>query len=81
MTNDRSLRIYFGPDDNQSVPLSQARDADATVEMPLKVLFETMTDATVRGLAWADDFKDENVVVSKDLYQVISAYQNMRKSA
>ena len=81
MTNDRSLRLYYGPDDNRSVPLSQIRDADTTVEMPLHVLFETMTDATVRGLAWTEDFREEKVTVSTDLYEVISAYQNMRKSA
>ena len=81
MTNDRSLRVYYGPDDDRSVPLAQIKDSNGTVEVPLKVLFETMTDATVRGLAWTEDFNDEKVTVSTDFFEVISAYRNMRKSA
>jgi hypothetical protein len=82
MPKDRSLRVYFGPDDNSSVPLSnvEAKDSQA-VEVPLSTLFDTMTDATVQGLAWADDFRNEKVSISTDLYEVISAYRNMRRSA
>ena len=81
MAKDRSLRVYFGPDDQRSVPLSHVENAGAKVEIPLQQLFDTLTDATVQGLAWTEDFRDEQVTVSADLYEVIAAYKQLRRSA
>ena len=79
MTNDH-LRVYYGPDDDRGLPLSQVKTT-GSVELPLKTLFETMTDAKIQGLVWTEDFRDENVSISTDLYEVIFAYRQMKKSA
>lgn len=79
MTNDH-LRVYYGPDDDRGLPLSQVK-TNGSVEIPLKTLFETMTEATVQGLVWTEDFRDEKVSISTDLYEVIFAYRQMKKSA
>ena len=81
MAEDRSLRVYFGPDDQRSVPLSHVEDVGAKVEIPLRQLFDTLTDATVQGLAWTEDFRDEQVSISSDLYEVIAAYGQLKRSA
>lgn len=82
MPQDRNLRVYFGPDDHSNVSHSPLEDGGSQpVQIPLSTLFDTMTDATVQGLAWADDFRDEKVTISTDLYEVLSAYRNMRRAA
>lgn len=79
MANDH-LRVYYGPDDDRGLPLSQVK-AGGKVDISLSELFETMTDATIQGLVWTEDFREEKVSISTDLFEVISAYRRMKKSA
>lgn len=74
------LRVYYGPDDERGLPLSEVK-ASGKVDIRLKTLFDTMTDATIQGLAWTEDFQDETVSIPTDLYEVMTAYRQMKKSA
>ena len=73
------LRIYYGPDDSRSVALDQLKHAKQTVEVPLAELLSTLVDAARKKRTWIDDFRDEEVSVSTDLYEVILAYQHYRR--
>lgn len=46
---------------------------DRTVS--LRTLLAVFQEAERRGLAWAEDFGDESVEVSPDLYDVVTAFR------
>ena len=73
------LRIYYGPDDSRNVILDNSRPAKQTVEVPLSELLATLLDAARKQRSWIDDFRDEEVTISTDLYEIILAYQHYRK--
>lgn len=81
MARDRQLRVYYGPEDTRSVPLSRVRDDSTTVDISLQELLDILGDAVRTNRAWTDDFRDEQVKISTDLYEVISAYGQMKRSA
>ena len=73
------LRIYYGPDDSRSVALDRLQLTKQTVEVPLSELLSTLVDAVRKNRSWVDDFRDEEVSISTDLYEVILAYQHYRR--
>lgn len=81
MARDSRLRVYYGPDDDRSVPLAKVKKDDATVQISLHEMMETLLDAMQNERAWPDDFREENIAISTDLYEVISAYRRLRRSA
>lgn len=40
-----------------------------------------LADANAEDRAWLNDFADEEVIISQDLYEVIQAYRHFRRSA
>jgi len=68
------LRLYTGED-----------DATATAEPPVTVtlgeISGILADAVRGNRAWLNDFDDDEVQISSDLYEVLSAYLNLRPSA
>ena len=81
MAEERQLRVFYGPDDERGVPLKQVRNNSGFVEIQLNDLLATLADANASNRKWLDDFRDEPVTVSVDLYEVISAYRALKKSA
>ena len=81
MADERQLRVFYGADDEGGVPFKQAGTAGGFVEIPLSDLLATLADANASNRKWLDDFRDERVTVSVDLYEVISAYRSLKKSA
>ena len=81
MTDKNKLRIYFGPQDSRSFLVSEVDGSAGSVEVPLQDLLEALGDAVRKKCAWVEDFRDEKVMVSTDLYEVIAAYQQLRHSA
>ena len=81
MAHRSQLRVYYGPDDSRSVPLSQTEGSADKVDVPLAEILETLGDALINRRAWIDDFRHDQVTISTDLYEVIAAYKHLRRSA
>ena len=81
MARDRHLRVYYGPDDTRGVPLADANTDCSTVEISLHELLDTVGEAVATNRAWADDFRNEKIKISTDLYEIISAYRQMKRAA
>lgn len=80
MARDRQLRVYYGPDDAKSVPLKQVSGSE-TVEISLNELLITLGDAVEHDRSWPDDFGNEKIMISTDLYETMAAYRHLRRSA
>lgn len=55
------------------------------MEQPVSVrladISRALLDAARRNRAWLDDFADEEIQVSPDLYEILAAYVRMRPGA
>ncbi|MBI5757191.1 MAG: hypothetical protein HZA46_01585 [Planctomycetales bacterium] len=69
------LRLYTG--EVQNVATLPAE------EMTVKLgdICQILADAVRTKRAWVSDFADEEIQISPDLYEVLSAYWRMRPSA
>lgn len=65
--------------DEHAKPHSHA--VEATVTIQVKDLIPALREAVSNRLAWIHDFQDDPIVVSKDMYDVLIAYQNIRRAA
>lgn len=68
------LRLYTGDDSSPSV-------ADPPVSMRLGEITRILSDAIHWDRTWLQDFEDDQVQVSADLYEVLTYYSHMRPSA
>ena len=75
------LRVYYGPEDSRSVALTRVSDSGSTVDVPLHVLLDTLGEAARKKRAWVEDFQDEKITISADLYEVIAAYRQIKRPA
>jgi len=73
------LRIYYGPDENITPVRAQEVAPRRTVEVPLSEVFPVLADALQSRRTWLQDFEDDLVTISSDLYEVILAYQHYRR--
>ncbi|ADB14747.1 hypothetical protein Psta_0050 [Pirellula staleyi DSM 6068] len=46
-----------------------------TVTLSLGEMLPTIIDALCRGRGWVEDFRDDKITISRDLYEVLLAYQ------
>lgn len=81
---NRHLRVYYGPEteaDNLPVRSRSGLDNDFArrVTVPLKDILSTLTEAVQRRRGWVQDFEDDEVTISTDLYEVILAYQHYHR--
>lgn len=67
------LRVYYGPEEEQAPAHA------STVSVQLGEVLPLLADAMRQGRAWVDDFCDDEVVISSDLYEVLLAYQHFRR--
>lgn len=74
MTMRPKLRIFRGDDPVPTMPAPQ-------VTIQLSQLISVLRDSVQFDRAWLDDFADDEVKVSADLYEIITAYSDMRPSA
>ena len=72
------LRIYYGPEQQ---PVAEEVDVPHrhTVEVPLGEIFPILADAIRARRNWLQDFEDDMITISSDLYEVILAYQHFRR--
>ncbi|MBI3864598.1 MAG: hypothetical protein HY290_22175 [Planctomycetia bacterium] len=69
------LKLYTGEDDSSTAV------AEPEVSMTLGEISEILADAVRTKRAWLHDFEDDRLQVSADLYEVLSAYWNLRRGA
>ena len=68
------LRIFRGDDAVVTAP-----DPEVTVQ--LGDILRVLEDSVRWDRAWLQDFADDEVRISADLHEIISAYSDMRPSA
>ena len=75
------LRVYFGPQDDeaQSMVGASTRDHHDRVTVPLGEIFPLLAEAVQSERTWLQDFADDEISISTDLYEVILAYQHYRR--
>jgi hypothetical protein len=68
------LRLYHGPDNVSTL-------AEPQITVRLGEITRILRDAVRTDRTWLRDFEDDEVQISTDLYEVLSAYTHLRPSA
>ncbi len=84
-TNIHHLRIY--PPSSHSVEQQRVEEIDRIsgtaaprrVEVSLADIAPVIADAVSSGRGWLSDFADDTIQIDADLYEVLLAYQQMRR--
>ena len=72
------LRVYFGPNEVKNVSPSTL-PMRATVTLPLGEILESLVDAVHNRRTWVSDFEDDEVTISRDLHEILLAYDHFRR--
>jgi hypothetical protein len=72
------LRVYYGPETGRAT-LGKAKKSENTVRLPLGEVLPLLADAVRSERTWLNDFEDDEITISNDLYEVILAYQHCRR--
>ena len=76
------LRVYYGPEEDiQPTTLTEPREEEKTVTVPLGEVFPLLADGVDREQLWTHDFVDDEITISADLYDVLMAYQHFNRPA
>jgi hypothetical protein len=71
------LRVYYGPEEVLSTePESSPRQM---VSVPVSEILPLLMEACRTRRAWLEDFSDDEMTISSDLYEVLLAYQHFRR--
>lgn len=68
------LRLFTGEEETLKFPVRHVR-------VRLGDITEILTEASRRNRSWLSDFENDEIEVSPDLYEVLSAYMEMRTGA
>ncbi len=71
------LRVYYGPE-SEIATVAQPNEATGTVKVPLAEIFPLLTEALRSNRTWLQDFADDDITISSDLYELLVAYQHYR---
>ena len=73
------LRVYYGPEDTTCAAVQEAQVREDRVTVPLAEIFPMLADAIRSERTGLEDFADDEITISTDLYGVILAYQHFRR--
>ena len=73
-----NLRVYFGPEDDGNQSALSQKSSEQTISVPLGEILPALTDAVNTRRAWLQDFANNQVAISTDLYEVLLAYEELR---
>lgn len=74
------LRVYHGPETLQAHTVEHQEEN--TVRVPFGEIYPLLADAVNNRRTWLQDFKNDEIAIPSDLYEVLLAYQfNRRPSA
>jgi hypothetical protein len=76
------LRVYFSPEESQeSVLATGSQPVRQPVTVRLGEVLPLLAEAVQTGRLWVQDFADEPITLSPDLYEVLLAYQELKQTA
>lgn len=64
------LKIYCGPEEAETFATSED-----TVTVSVGEVLPLIADAVNKQRTWLDDFEHDDITITRDLYEVLSAYQ------
>jgi hypothetical protein len=74
------LRIYYGPQSDPNATVStEEGEARRAVTLSLGEILPLLAEAVQSQRTWLQDFDDDQVTISMDLYEVLLAYQFYRR--
>lgn len=74
------LRVYYGPqEETATLSIAQAHAQRESVAVPLMDVLPLLADAVRSERTWLQDFADDEVTISMDLYEVLLAYKHYRR--
>ncbi len=73
-SNPQNVRLASGT-------TGQAPIEESKVTVRLAELLPLLIEASQKNRAWIKDFKDDNVTISQDLYEVALAYRSLGRVA
>ena len=77
--NHPQLRIYDGGNRETEQVIEAATHSPQAVTVSLSDVFPLLADAVQNDRTWLQDFADDEVTISADLYDVIMAYQHFHR--
>jgi hypothetical protein len=72
------LRVYYGPDEVRTTE-GQESSPRQMVSVPVGDVLPLLLEASRNRRAWLEDFADDEMTISSDLYEVLLAYQHFRR--
>jgi hypothetical protein len=73
--------VYFSPEDSrESVSASTSERVRNPVTVPLGEVLPLLAEAVQTRRLWVQDFADEPITLSPDLYEVLMTYQELRQT-
>jgi hypothetical protein len=73
------LRVYYGPEEEAVSTLPATIPLREEITLPLGEVLPLLLDAVRARRTWVDDFSDDQITISSDLYEVLLAYQHFRR--
>ncbi len=73
------LKIYRGPVESDSPVVTKNESGDDCVTVSFGEVLPLIVDAVTSERTWLSDFELDDITISRDLYEVLSAYQYFRR--
>jgi hypothetical protein len=73
------LRIYRGPGEESTPVLTKSHTSKNCITVTASEILPLLADAVASQRTWLKDFKDDEMTISTDLYEVLLAYQYFRR--
>jgi len=72
-----NLRIYRGPREEATSTIERSDESRITVSVG--EVLPLLADAMSSQRTWLQDFENDDITISADLYEVLTAYQYFRR--
>lgn len=73
------LKVYRGPQQEKQNAALLRSSAPDRITLSLGEILPLLADAVASRRTWLDDFQNDEITISTDLYDVILAYQHFRR--
>ena len=79
-TSASRLRVYLGPEsESAAATATSLRPAAETTTVPFGEVLPLLADAFQSRRMWLEDFDDDDITISSDLYEVLLAFEHYRR--
>jgi hypothetical protein len=73
------LKIYRGPGKSAAPTLANRENAAPRITVSIGEVLPLLAEAVASQRTWLQDFEDDDITISADLYEVLLAYQYYRR--